>query len=206
MLEYADLIEVEVPQDDSASIGEKMFLYGLIRATKPKVVLETGTHRGKATLYMLHALWDNAKENAEQGGHLYTCDPNEDWGARGNFAKFKELNELVTYNKIRGADWDIDENIDVFFCDGFHGVTDVLEEIEHFFPKLNDRALVVFHDCDESEENEREGVNMALKVKNIPFVHIMSQNRMRIYEHRKNISDNAINTTKRLRGRPRKSA
>lgn len=47
-------------------VGE--FLHGLIRATQPDNVLETGTHFGVGALYMAYALQDNHK------GHLDTIE------------------------------------------------------------------------------------------------------------------------------------
>lgn len=188
MLSFADEIEKEVPQDDSASEGEKCFLYGLVRALKPKVVLETGTHRGKATLYMANAIHDNGI------GKLYTCDPNDGWDQVGNFRKFPDFEKFITFKVIRGLDWDEPKDIDFFFCDGFHGKQDVIEEIEHYFPRLTDRAVVVFHDCDENPENDTTGVNAALTEKGLKYIHLMSQNRMRVYVH-ENLSSKPVGAT-----------
>ena len=88
-MKYEELIIKEVPQDDSTALEEKMILYNEIKKLKPNVVLETGTHRGLTSLYMLHAIWEN------KFGHLYTADPFE-WGAKGNFRKFPELEAFVT--------------------------------------------------------------------------------------------------------------
>lgn len=184
MLDYSKEIEETVAQDDSATIGEKMFLYGLIRAIKPRIVMETGTHRGKTSLYMMNALYDNFEEDKNCKGHLFTCDPNKSYGQQQTFERFTDLKDFVTFKPVRGIDYYINEGIDLFFCDGFHGVIDVIEEIDYYFPKLKDRALVVFHDCDECFENDENGVNAAIKAKGLQYVHIMSQNRMRIYEHR----------------------
>lgn len=173
MLEFQKQFE-ELPTDDSAVMEEKLLLYSLVRATKPMICVETGTHKGLSALYIAHALEDNGM------GILYTCDP-YNYGQAENIAKFPSLAERTRVNFIRGVDLPIPGKIDFFFCDGFHGKKDVEEEIEYFFPHLSDDALVVFHDCDRTEWNETDGVNGAITAKGLKTVFIKSQNRMQIY-------------------------
>src|SRR3990167_7989976 len=45
------------------------FLYSLVRILKPKLVLETGTHKGISSTYIGQALRDN-----NRGGKLITCE------------------------------------------------------------------------------------------------------------------------------------
>lgn len=175
MLEYADLIEKEVPQDDSASLGEKLFLYGLVRALQPETCVETGTHRGKTSLYILNALHDNGK------GLLYTYDP-YDWGQKGNFQKFPELEKRVRCFSEKGKEMK-QENIDFAFIDGYHEKEIVLEEIQVLLPRLSRNAIVVFHDCDDVKENNENLVNAAVKATGLKTIYVKSHNRMRIYEH-----------------------
>jgi len=51
--------------------GEAEVLYALVRAIKPNICLEIGTHRGFSTNYIIQALKDNGF------GHLWTTDPFE---------------------------------------------------------------------------------------------------------------------------------
>lgn len=176
MLEFRDLIEAEVPQDDSASLGEKLLLYGLIRAIQPDVCVETGTHRGKTSLYMAHALFDNGK------GHLHTYDPFTTWDARGNFNKFLQFAPYLTYYPQEGKTMS-QENINFAFIDGYHEKDIVLEEINVLLPRLAKNAIVVFHDCDDILENNENLANAAIKAAGLKNVYIKSQNRVRIYEH-----------------------
>lgn len=174
MLKFIELIEKEVPQDDSADIGEKMFLYGLIRGINPSVVVETGTHRGKTSLYMAQALYDN-----EGDGHLHTADP-FDWGARGNFRKIPELEKLITFYDKPGKDVKVKE-IDLLFIDGFHEKEHALDEFNAHKDNLTENAIVVFHDCHYGAEPNAD-VNGAVEELGIKTVYIPSVNRMRIYE------------------------
>lgn len=176
-MKFKEQIDIQVPKDDSTSEGEKMLLYWLIRELKPKIVVETGTHRGLTALYMAHALYDNGE------GHLITCDPNPEWYSQSNFGKFPELQEYITFQLIQGKYLDV-KDIDFFFCDGFHGKQDVLEEIDHFLPLLSSRATIVFHDC---WYGNIEGVNEAIEERGLHSIWLPTKNAIRIYNN-ENIS------------------
>lgn len=172
--ELEERIIAEVPKDDSTSHGEKMLLHWLIRELKPEVVVETGTHRGLTSLYMLAALKENGK------GHLYTCDPNPQWSQTGNFRKFPELEKLVTFKEMRGEDMVKDiKNVDFFFCDGFHSKQDVMEEMTAILPNLSEVATVVFHDC---WYGNTDGVNEAVEALGLHSVWLPTKNAIRIYQ------------------------
>lgn len=181
-MKYKDQIDIEVPKDDSASEGEKMLLYWLIRELKPKVVVETGTHKGLATLYMAHALFDNYLNSNGSAitGHITTYDPFE-WNQRGNFAKFPELLPYITYKQLPGKDM-TEEQIDFVFIDGFHGFKDVFDEIRVLLPRLTKNATVVFHDCWPTETGGID-VNGAIESFGLKNVWLGTTNAMRIYTH-----------------------
>lgn len=191
-MQFEELIKKEVPQDDSTAHEEKMLLYEFIKKNKPKVVVETGTHRGLTTLYMAHALWENGE------GHLFTFDPYE-WGARGNFRKFPELEKYITYSQIPGHTCEV-ENIDMFFCDGYHEKEEVLKEIDAIFPKLSKKATVFFHDTNGSTPTC--DVPGAIKERNLKTKHLQTTNGIDVYE---NFSTDADYTAKRSRGSTKKS-
>lgn len=187
-MQFEEQIKAEVPQDDSTSLEEKMILYKEIKKLKPEVVVETGTHRGLTALYMLHALWENGK------GHLHTADPYE-WGQRGNFRKFPELEQYVTYYDIPGKDLPVDK-IDFAFIDGFHEKVEVLDEIDALFPKLNEGAVVYFHDTNGS--NEHCDVVGAVAERKLKVETLKTLNGMLKYVHT-NKRTNTNNKTTRTR-------
>ena len=152
---------------DAITFDEAVFLYALIKAIKPKTCIETGTHRGYSASWIGKALAENGQ------GILYTVDPFD----------YKQENietEHIIYYRKKGIELPVDK-IDFLFIDGFHGKQDVLEEIEHFWPKLNKGAIVVFHDCDDNELSNKEMVNAAIFEKGLKTVLIPTKNRMRIY-------------------------
>lgn len=175
-MKFKEEINKEVPKDDSTSEGEKMLLYWLIRELKPRNVVETGTHRGLTSLYMAHALFDNGQ------GHLTTCDPNTEWGQRGNFAKFPELLPYVTFWPIKGKQLNV-EDIDFAFVDGFHGFKDVYDELKTLLPKLSKSAVVILHDCwyEKEDSINGTGVNEAIESFGLQTLWLPTKNAMRIY-------------------------
>lgn len=170
-----DRINAEFPTDDTTSLEEKMILHDAILKLKPKAVVETGTHRGLTTMYMLCALADNRE------GHLWTADPFE-WGAYGNFAKFEETHPYVTYRQIRGIELsDEVDGIDFMFIDGFHEKHEVLAEIDALFPKLNEGAHVYFHDTNGS--NDYCDVPGAIDERGLKVEYLKTLNGMAHYVH-----------------------
>jgi cephalosporin hydroxylase len=169
-LKFADKIE-EIARDDSAHLDQQMLMYWLIRGMKPGAVVEIGTHRGVTSLYLAHALYDNGK------GHLITCDP-YDYGQQDNFDKIPELAEYITYDNIMGVDLGIN-NVDFVFVDGFHGYSEVLDEIEYFKPRLSKEGLMVFHDC--GGDNDSVGVNAAIQDCGIEATWVPMSGKLRIY-------------------------
>lgn len=170
-MEFEEKIIREVPQDDSTDIEEKMLLYNEIKKRKPKVVVETGTHRGKTTLYMAHALYELGE------GHLHTADPYE-WGALGNFRKFPELEKHITYYQIPGKDLVVD-NIDFLFIDGYHEKEEVLAEIDALFPKLSKDAVVYFHDT--GGRSPTCDVPGAIEERGLKVEYLSTKNGMAVY-------------------------
>lgn len=173
MLSFLDKMYVEVPTDDSADFGEQLFLYSLIRATKPKVIVETGTHKGLTTLFMAHALYDGQID-----GHVHTCDPFP-WDQLGNFRKFPELEKFITFYPIRGDAMEV-QNIDLLFIDGFHEKEEVLSEWNNFKDKLSDEAVVIFHDCGYPHGLTCDP-NGALKELGLTTIWLPTKNSLRIY-------------------------
>lgn len=172
----------EIPQDDSTSREEKVILYEEIKKLKPKLVVETGTHRGLTTCYMLCALAENGD------GHLHTADPYE-WGAYGNFAKFMELHPFVTYYQMPGVQMadKIEGEIEFAFIDGFHEKVEVLAEIDKIFPKLKEGAVVYFHDTNGS--NPSCDVPGAIDERGLKVEYLKTLNGMAKYVHNTNSND-----------------
>jgi len=98
---------------DCAQRTEQEFIWGLVRAIKPKIAIETGTHTGLTSIYIARALEDN------NYGHLYTVDPN-DWKQIETFESLSpNLKSYITYQRIRGDELEVPGPINFAFIDGF---------------------------------------------------------------------------------------
>ena len=183
--ELEDQILAEVPADDSTTQEEKMILYDAIIKKKPKHLIETGTHKGLTSLYLMAAIDEN------DVGYLNTADPYE-WGAAGNFRKFPELEKRGKYHKMRGSEMirTCDSGIDFAFIDGFHEKVEVIEEMEVLLPMLADGAIVYFHDTGGS--NIHCDVPGALKELGLKVEFIKTKNGMAKYEHKKSSSKRGV--------------
>ena len=178
--ELEAMILKEVQTDDSTSHEEKMILFDEIKKLKPLNLIETGTHRGLTTLYLLAAIAENGV------GFLNTADPFE-WGAGGNFRKFPELEKLVKYHKLPGKDMinEVGMGIDFAFIDGFHEKHIVLEEINSLLPMLADKAVVYFHDT--SGRNDSCDVPGAIEEAGLSVKYLKTKNGMAKYIHSKGV-------------------
>jgi predicted O-methyltransferase YrrM len=122
-------------------IGE--LLYAVVRALKPKVVVETGTHKGFSALMIAQAL----KEN--EVGHLYTID-RENHGVSAEFGAFG-LSDQATFimldsaMAIAGLAASIPK-IDLLWLDADHGTQAVLAEVTAARRLLGSGSYVAFHD------------------------------------------------------------
>ena len=160
-----------VSTQDACSEEECEILYGLVKAIKPLVCVETGTHLGISASYIATALKENSK------GHLYTCDVT-DWGQKSNIEKLG-LKEYVTTSLCKGSVQKVPDTIDFLFIDSYHEKEVVLGELYYYLPKLAPRAVVVFHDA--GGDNSYIGVNEATKQLKLKTVYIPTRNGMRIY-------------------------
>lgn len=186
----------EIPCEDSTHRDEKMILFNEIKKLKPKIVVETGTHRGLTTMYMAQALLENGS------GELYTADPYE-WGQVGNFRKFPEHEKIIHFYQEPGvslAKYIEPGTVEFMFIDGFHEREEVTAEIDALFPLLKEGAVVYFHDTLGS--NKYCDVLGAVDEKQLKVEYLKTPNGMAKYVH---ISNNPDNKTKRAKNNTRKS-
>lgn len=122
---------------------EAAFLYALVRAIKPRFVLETGTCQGYSTNEIARAIAANGC------GHVVTADISADTGA----AVQQDLKQHVTFVRslspgslprileTKG------EKVDIFFHDSSHSYLNTLSELVCVAPFLASNAIVACHDA-----------------------------------------------------------
>ena len=123
-----NLWEMVDPASVEVEVGE--FLHALVRAVKPKVILETGTFRGETANNMAAACERNGF------GIVITCDPVKIWQ--------KPLHPRVYYHQTSSLDLMISQPIDLLFCDSEDSIRPL--EVERFSGLLHLRSVIVIHD------------------------------------------------------------
>lgn len=129
-------------------------LYGLVRALKPRSIVEIGSARGKSTCILALACLDNGQ------GKVHAIDPHteNEWtdvGTSGRTLPFLQerlrmydlgayVDVVVKTSQMAAASWT--ESIDFLFIDGDHTYDGVRQDFELFRRWLTKDALVCFHD------------------------------------------------------------
>lgn len=122
--------------------GAADFLHGLVRAIRPSVVFETGTHKGRSTSAIASALIKNGT------GTITTID-SVDYGLMNNNALTKEEKSIVT--QVVGSTPDVYkvssvrdmEGIEFAFIDGDHTLAGMLSDVKFVESKMADRCTIV---------------------------------------------------------------
>lgn len=127
-----------------ALVGRRAGWYALVRAIKPCVVLETGTHAGMGSAVLARALEKNASDGDQQG-HLWTFDLTSAAGS----AIPEFLRSWVTF-----VDGDVRDSlprtvsrlpgaIDLMIHDSDHSYDHELFEFQTVGPYLADRGVLL---------------------------------------------------------------
>jgi predicted O-methyltransferase YrrM len=139
---------------EQSGLGDSAYLlYALVKSSKPAVVVEIGSARGRSTCFMAMAL----KENGF--GKLYAIDPHTqtDWNDADSVDTFEILKSNVTslgldsFVEIRrntsvevAIGWE--SSVDILFIDGDHSYEGAKRDWELFSPFVKPFGSVVFHD------------------------------------------------------------
>jgi predicted O-methyltransferase YrrM len=123
--------------------GDSEYLYNMIRAYKPRRILEIGS--GFSTLMALNAINSNKKEDPNYGCEITCVEPFErEW--------LESLNIIILRELVEEVDKSLFMNLkanDILFIDSSHVVRpqgDVLFEYLEIMPTLNPGVLVHIHD------------------------------------------------------------
>jgi predicted O-methyltransferase YrrM len=122
-------------------IGE--FLHGLVRATKPEVIIETGSHKGYSTVMIAQAMKENGL------GRMWSVDI-FDYGVAALCAKYGFAN-LVTF--MQGNSPDMIKalaatipSVDFLWLDADHSEEFIIAELSAAKPMLKSGTLIALHD------------------------------------------------------------
>ena len=131
------------------------FAFALIEMIRPRTVVELGTHKGDSYSAFCQAVSLNgldtrcyAIDNWDDGDpHVGAHAPSvyEDV-VRHNERYFSQFSVLIKEDFIEALKHFQDQSIDLLHIDGWHSEEAVRTDYTTWFPKLSDRAVVLFHD------------------------------------------------------------
>jgi predicted O-methyltransferase YrrM len=125
--------------DEKAKYGRRLGWYAVIRAAKPKVVVETGIDKGLGSCVITAALMRNAQEGYP--GFMYGTDINPRAGYLLQ-APYSQYGRILYGDSIESLK-QLSEQIDVFINDSDHSPAYEMEEYETIQDKLTVKAIIL---------------------------------------------------------------
>ena len=124
-------------------------LYSIVRALKPRLVVETGTFSGISSTYIARALRENGR------GRLITCemDPVVHENACERF-RAEGLGSTIDCRLSSSLDLQIDDEIDLLYCDSDLKVRGA--EVRRFISNINPFGLILMHDAGSRFQHVRQ--------------------------------------------------
>lgn len=125
--------------DPIARFGRRVGWYALVRATKPKVVVETGVEKGIGATVLCAALRRNSQEghpgryfgtDIDRGAGMLFCQP------------YRAMGEILFGDSIQALSG-LDATVDLFINDSDHSADYERREYRVIAPKLSDNAMII---------------------------------------------------------------
>ena len=144
----------------SAWVGHINFGYDLVANTKPKMIVELGTHWGVSFFSFCQAVKDRHLDSK-----LYAVDTWQGEEHAGEYGEkviqtvtgirevyFKSLHVELLRKTFDEAKNDFeDQSIDLLHIDGLHTYEAVKHDFENWLPKMTKTGIILFHDTAEKE-------------------------------------------------------
>lgn len=135
-------------------IGHMPFAYTLVRAVKPRVIVELGTHTGNSYFCMCQAVAEaqtgstcyavDTWQGEEHAGYYDTAVFGEVSGYnQSQYASFSRLLKM-TFDEARSSF--ANNSISLLHIDGLHTYEAVKHDFDSWYPKVAERGLILFHD------------------------------------------------------------
>ena len=133
--------------DEIPAFGRRIGWYMLVRATKPKVVVETGVDKGLGSCLIAAALMKNKEEGST--GYYYGTDINPDAGFLFD-ESYAEYGEILYGDSIKSLK-NLNTKIDMFISDSVHTYEYEKKEYQTVKDKLKANSVVI---ADNAHNNE----------------------------------------------------
>jgi hypothetical protein len=134
--------------DAEARFGRRMGWYALIRAQKPRVIVETGVDKGLGSCVIAAALLRNSAEGSP--GRLYALDINPNAG----YLLTKPYNDVaeMVYGDSLVTIAGLKDEVDFFIHDSDHSAEHEEKELRAVEHKLSPKAVVLSDNADCTDE------------------------------------------------------
>jgi hypothetical protein len=166
----------------SAWYGHVPFAHWLVSATRPRLVVELGTHNGVSFAAFCEAVRRNSLPTRCIAVDLWHGDAHAGYYGEAvlrdlarfvadRYPGFAELRRASFRDALDGV---ADGSVDLLHVDGRHRYEDVRADYESWRPKLSPRAVVLFHDICETMEDfgvHRYWAELAAAAPNFAFHH-----------------------------------
>ncbi len=159
-----DLEILETPEyltQEQYWVGHIPFAFWIVAQLKPRIFVELGTYKGDSYCSFCQAVM---KLNLDT-----YCFAVDNWTGDIHYGQYgEEIFEQIKnyhdpkyshFSKLIRADFDAavelfeNNSIDLLHIDGMHTYNAIRNDFETWFPKLSDRAVVLFHDISEKRES-----------------------------------------------------
>ncbi len=125
-------------QDGSAEIEVLEFIYGLVKAVKPKAILETGTYAGWSSAVMAQGMKDNGF------GNIVTLDIDQKWlDESRELCRKLELTNVIRLLKP-SLNYQTSKMYDILFLDSEPEIR--FEELMRFYDNVSPGGFIGIHD------------------------------------------------------------
>ena len=153
----------DLPPQSSAWSGHYFFAYDLIRNTKPKIVVELGTHKGNSLFSMAQAIKDETLKTELHGVDTWEGDSQAGYYGEEVYKEFLRISKEY-YRDVKIIPHKMlfddavkkfeDNSIDILHIDGLHTYDAVKHDFETWLPKVNkDTGIIMFHDVCETKDD-----------------------------------------------------
>ena len=135
------------------------FAFWLVEAHQPRTIVELGTHNGLSYFVLCQAVEELGLDSRCYAVDTWAGDEHAGFYSEEVYELVSRVNEdhysafsrLVRSTFDEAVEYFDDGSIDLLHIDGRHFYEDVRHDFETWFPKLSDRAVVLFHDTNVRE-------------------------------------------------------
>src|SRR5271166_1539724 len=137
--------------------GHVPFAFWIVANSKPRLLVELGTHHGVSYAAFCEAVLRLRLETRCYAVDAWAGDPHAGAYAEDVYAELKHFHDerYVSFSQLVRSTFDeacsdyADGTIDLLHIDGYHTYEAVRHDFENWRAKLSDRAVILFHDVTE---------------------------------------------------------